>query len=854
MQSAIQEKAPIYPGNGGESQEDQDKLDKSAYMAALNQFTSGNVREAKALVQLMLARNPQDAKALHLMGLILYELGEQEEAAARLRESVVADPSAVDVLSDLAAILRDLKQFEDALQACMAAISLDTKYYPAYANLGRIYKALGRPEESAACYLQAVEIAPDYARGYCDLGLAYLALGRMDEAIEACRKAAGLSPDDTDVVLALGKSLAGAGKLDDAIALYEEADSQLKGPLPILCALASAYAESGRIQNALVVHRRSLELGPNHPEAHIALGDTFQKTGRAADALKCYKYAVSVAPDHAVSIAREAETQAGLGQIEAAIENGKKAIAINSSLSAPYRAISRGLAQLGRFAEAFSIQARAVALDKCDLESLSEYFRLARHVCNWEGISGTEGSLRHACRQDGMKVPPSAFLDLECAAEDILLATRSWAKQYACEKPLMAPASKPRTPPGKPIHLAYVYEDCGDEKLTDFLRAVIAGHDRERFRVSGFFLGKQEDGGSRSLLANSFDVSENIGHLPYSEAARKIHDACVDVLVTVEGHASRTIPAIFAYRPAPVQVSYLGYPATMGADFIDYIIGDAFLTALDQQPFFDEKIVQLPDCFIAPLQAGVRPEPSPLPDRQSLGLPERGIVFCCFNPARTISPDCFAIWMNILKNVPGSVLWLLDDNDAATKNLKRNAAALGLDPARLIFAPRCARQDHIARLALADLYLDTMPSSSIGGITEALIAGVPVLSCAAETMASRISGSLLKACGMSDMITYAHEHYDHAARLLTCDPKSLKQLRARLADSVKTARPFDSARYQCGLDAAFEHMVAVARNEELPYAFAVAIGEEDRPENHAGKGEKPSDEEGSLLPELADAC
>lgn len=853
MQSATQQQAPNRPGNDGEAQENQDSSVERAYMEALKLFTSGNIREAKALVQLMLVRNPQDARSLHLMGLILYELGDLEEAAARLRESVAADPSAVGALSDLAAVLRDLKQFDDALHACMAAISLDTKYYPAYANLGCIYKALGRPEESAACYLQAVEIAPDYARGYCDLGLAYLALGRTGEAIEACRKAAGLSPDDTDIVLALGKSLASAGKLGDSIALYEDTDSKHGGQLPILCALASAYAESRQIQKALVTHRRSLEIAPDYPDAHIALGDTFGKTGRAAEALKCYKHAVSVAPNHAVAIAREAEAQLGLGQIEAAIENSKKAIVIDASLPTPYRTISRGLRRLGRFAEAFSMQSRAVALDKCDLESLSEYFRLARHGCDWEGICETERLMRDACRQDGMKIPPAPLLDMECTAEEILLAARSWARRYTVEKPLMPLGSKPHARAGKPIHLAYVYEDCGDEKLAGFLRTVIAGHDRERFRVSGFFLGGPDSREGRSLLAKSFDASADIGHLPYSEAARKIHDACVDVLVTVEGHNSRAVSAILAYRPAPIQVSYLGYPATMGANLVDYIIGDAYLTALDQQPFFDEKIVQLPDCFTAALQAGDRPDPSALPDRQSQGLPEKGIVFCCFNPVRTISPDCFAVWMNILKNVPGSILWLLDDNEAATKNLKRNAAALGLDPARLIFAPPCAGRDHLARLTQADLYLDTMPSSSTNAVAEALIAGVPVLSCAGETMVSRMSGSLLNACGMGDMITYAHEHYDHVARMMTCDPKSLKQLRARLAESVKTARPFDGMRYQCSLDAAFEHMVTVARNEEPPYAFAVAIGEEDGTDSPADEKEKPAEEE-SVLPELADAC
>jgi predicted O-linked N-acetylglucosamine transferase (SPINDLY family) len=288
----------------------------------------------------------------------------------------------------------------------------------------------------------------------------------------------------------------------------------------------------------------------------------------------------------------------------------------------------------------------------------------------------------------------------------------------------------------------------------------------------------------------------------------------------------------------------------MGAEWVDYIIGDPFTTALDQQPFFDEKIVQLPDCLMTAFASG---DQKTIPDRPSQGLPEKALVFCCFNPARTISPDCFAIWMNILKNVPGSILWLLDDNEAATANLKRSAAALGVDPARLLFAPRAAGPDHLARLPLADLYLDTMPSSSAAAVAQALAAGVPVLACAGETMVSRISGSILKTCGLTDMITYAPEHYDHVARLLTCNPRSLKELRARLAGNMKTARFFDVSRYQSALDAAFEHMVAIARNGEWPYAFAVALDDERVQKRQTGRVDASADDDDLLLLAEADA-
>ncbi|MBX2806086.1 MAG: hypothetical protein KTR19_08945, partial [Hyphomicrobiales bacterium] len=300
--------------------------------------------------------------------------------------------------------------------------------------------------------------------------------------------------------------------------------------------------------------------------------------------------------------------------------------------------------------------------------------------------------------------------------------------------------------------------------------------------------------------------------------------------------------------------SYLGYPATMGAEFVDYIVGDPYITALDQQPFFNEKIVQLAECLMVAMPTGVIPQSAEAMDRHALGLPENGIVFCCFNPVRTISADCFAVWAGILKNTPGSVLWLLDDNDAATANLKRNAAALGVDPARLVFAPSRARNMHLARLPFADLYLDTTPSSSTVAIADALASGVPVLTCAGETMASRLSGSMLSACGLRDMITHALEHYEHAARMLTCNPRSLKQLRVRLANARQTAKFFDTEHYQSALDAAYEHMMAIARNGEWPYAFAVAPGKTNKQKNAAEQPQRTPREDQPFLLAEADVC
>lgn len=839
MQSNLQR----HPHPGDHDQDRSAKADHSVaddqYRKALEHFRSGNFIRARAILAQSLADHPENPKALHLMGLVNYEQGDPNQAVELLRDSIKVNPHAASPYSDLAIILKELGQIEEAFHACMTAISLDPKHHRAYSNLGKLYRDIGKLEEAAVCYQCAVEISPEIAQRHVHLGLTYLALGKRQEALNACEKAAALSPDDTDILLALGKTMRAAGKIEKAIALYECIDTRYQGHVPALCNLASCYAETGDIRKALVTHRRTLELAPELADVHIALGNTFTKLGRQSDALNCYQYAASTTPDHAAAYACVGEAKALLGEDETALEACKKAIAIDAALPGPYVTLAKALARAGQFSEALDVHSRALALDRDNIDYLAGYYQLSRDACRWDGLDKIENTIRSSAGNDTRPTPPSVLREMECSAEELLLCARSWAKKLQIDAQPLATVARREPGTSERINLGYLYGSLCSTNMVDFLAATIKRHDRDRFRVVGFCYNAKNGNGYQARLDEVFDDFIDIGQLCHADAARQIHKAGIDILIDLEGCADGARPEILAHRPAPIQVGYLSHHATMGAGFMDYIIGDAFITPMDQQPFFDEKIVQLADCFVTVPPPDDSSARTVAPDRNAYGLPQGGVVFCCFNPGRTISPDGFAIWMNIMKNVPGSVLWLLDTNPVATKNLKRRAAALGIDPARLIFAAPCSREDHLLRLTAADLYLDTMPSSCGAAIADALAVGVPVLTCAGETTPSRLTGSLLRSCNLSDMITYATEHYEHVAKHLARTPKNLAEIRNRLSSRLSTPL-FDSGNYQCGLDAAYEHMAAISSRGEHPYAFAVAMDE--------GNSEDACDERDSTPP------
>jgi protein O-GlcNAc transferase len=323
----------------------------------------------------------------------------------------------------------------------------------------------------------------------------------------------------------------------------------------------------------------------------------------------------------------------------------------------------------------------------------------------------------------------------------------------------------------------------------------------------------------RARMMSAFDRFVDVRTLPHREVAERIQADHVDILVDLKGYTHQARPAILAYRPAPVQVSYLGYPATMGADFVDYIIVDPVVAPSGQQPFFSERLVHLPCSFQANDR---RREVADIgASRADCGLPDEGLVFCCFNNSYKISPAFFDIWMRLLRSVPRSVLWLLETNPLVKGNLRSEARKRGVDPERLIFAPIVPLAEHLGRHRHADLFLDTLPCNAHTTASDALWAGLPVLTCRGNTFAGRVASSLLAAVGLEELITESPEEYEQTALALARDPQRLTALRRKLQDNRQTRPLFDLPKLTGNIEAAYARMWQTWLAGESPAAFSI---------------------------------
>ena len=348
------------------------------------------------------------------------------------------------------------------------------------------------------------------------------------------------------------------------------------------------------------------------------------------------------------------------------------------------------------------------------------------------------------------------------------------------------------------IRIAYVSADFREHAVGYLIAEMIERHDRTRFEISGIALSDSDDA-MRARFAASFDHFHDVRGRSDADVAALLKQNEIDIAVDLMGHTQGSRPSIFAHRPAPVQVSYLGYPGSMGADFIDYAIADAVVAPFAEQDFFREKIVHLPDCYQVNSSRVLAPPPS----RREAGLPEEGFVFCCFNNSRKITETMFDVWMRLLRAVPHSVLWLVEEQGGASTRLQAAAAARGVDPARLVFAPRRKLPEHLARHRLADLFLDTLPYNAHATASFSLQAGVPLVTCRGESFAGRVATSLLHGVGLPELSVESLEDYEALALKLARDPAALQALRERLEQNRATQPLFDTARFTRNLEAAY---------------------------------------------------
>lgn len=545
--------------------------------------------------------------------------------------------------------------------------------------------------------------------------------------------------------------------------------------------------------------------------SHKKAGDAYFGQGKFTEAAVCYREAISCNPDFAEALNNLGNACREMGLLEDAERFLRQAAAIKSLPNVHYN-LATLMLERGRLPEAIARFDEELQRSPKHYSALSLKLHCMRKICHWDDLDANILTLRQGGAEPYKSAEsvcsPFIFITLPgTSPEEQKLCAEKWVRS---EYQLLAELRKKLAfshgrPDNEKIALGYLSGEFRDHSMARLMAEVFEQHNRARFHVTAYSYGPDEDSEMRKRLQSSFDQFVDIKSISDMDAARRIYADHIDILIDLTGYTVNSRSGILALRPAPRQVNYLGYPGTMGADFVDYLIADQFIIPPEHQKHYTEKIVYLPNCYQP--NDGKRPRFA-APTRKSVGLPESGHVFCCFNQTYKITPEIFNIWCRLLIAVPGSVLWLSASTPYSEERLRREAERRGVSSERLVMGPMLDPAQHLARLQCADLFLDTVPYNAHTTCSDALWMGLPVVTCAGETFPSRVAGSLLSAMGVPELITYDLEDYFGLARDLATDRTKLDVVRKKIISNRETSPLFDSALYTRNLEEVYSKIMS----------------------------------------------
>jgi protein O-GlcNAc transferase len=658
-----------------------------------------------------------------------------------------------------------------------SVLATNPRHAPLLQFIGILCDNQQRHDEAVALFSKAIQIDPLSSEGHYNLGSALLKLDRCTEAVASLERSLALQPGNYDVLNNLGLGLNGAHR-------YKDAERVLRQALDLAPKVATAYFSLGlalagqrRFRESTDCFKIALAQGHHDPGAvYRYLGDVFGLQGRSLAAYECFQKALQYKPKDLTILLSLADAELFLG----------------------------------RYTEAAKHFATGVEIAPNNAHFVAALLFARRHVADWQDNEKLSRQLTKLLKASVVANNPYPFYILSLC--DDLSVHLKVSRQFSAQQ--MRYAAKHDARGGKQrggkLRVAYISCDFLNHATATLAAGLFEQHNRESFETFAYSWGEDDGSPMRRRLQGAFDHFIDISAAPDETVAQQMRDANIDIAVDLKGFTSESRCGILVTRPAPIQVNFLGYPGTMGAEWIDYIVADPFIIPCDAVQHYSEKVVFMPDCY--QVNDSIRPPPGDAPERGTLGLPEQGFVFACFNNTYKITPDIFGQWMSLLTKVPGSVLWLYcqtreKEGQVAVENLRREASIRGVKPERLIFAPSAPSKEHMQRLQCADLFLDTSPCNAHTTASDALWAGVPVLTQAGKAFQARVAGSLLRAVGLPQLIASSADEYESIAFRLATDIDAYRDVRSKLGRR-SCAPLFDTARFTKNIEVAYKAMWA----------------------------------------------
>ncbi len=744
------------------------------------------------------------AEAAFRQGLGLHQQGRLEEARTLYRQALELQPEHCQALHLLGVVALQTNHPEPAAELIGRSILIDAQFAAAHLNYGSALSRLNRHEAAIASFDKAIALQPDYADAYFNRGNTLRELKRFEAAVESYDRAIALKPDNADAYVNRGNALRDLKRYHAAIENYDAA-------LSLKPDYADAYFNRGTTRHelkqyeaAIAEYDRAIGRNPRHAESYNNRGMTLAELKQYTAAIASYDTAIALKPDFASAFVNRGNALRAVQQLKAAVASYDAAIAIKPNNPDAYSNRGYTLRELRQYEAAIASFDQAIAL-KPELKgvyAMRLYTRL--QLCDWRGFDSELAQLEAKIEVDATVENPLCVVALSGSARLQQKAAQAWVREEFPPNPALPALPKRRE--HKRIHIGYFSADFRIHPVAQLTAELFETHDQSRFEVSGFSLGPDTKDPMRRRLERAFDRFIDVRERSDQDIALLARSMELDIAIDLGGFTEGSRANMFALRAAPLQVNYLGYPGTMGSGYMDYLIADATTIPADRRQHYGEKIICLPNSYF--VNDSTRTVSDTAFSREQCGLPPSGCVFCCFNTHYKITPATFESWMRILRRVAGSVLWLSEGHPRAIGNLRREAEQRGVSAERLIFAQRIdSLPEHLARYRLADLFLDTLPYNAHTTASDALWAGLPVLTRLGEAFAGRVAGSLLRAIGLPELIAATEARYEQLAVELATDPERLARIRQTLAHNRLAAPLFDTPRFTRHLEAAYGKII-----------------------------------------------
>lgn len=787
-------------------------MDIQALMeAATRAHRAGRLEQAQVLYTKVIAKDPNHAEALHLSGVLSHQAGDSRAGIPLIEKAIQLDPHRPVYHHNLGLLLTAIGHADKAETCYLHALAHNPENVQSWYNLGNLHHSCGRLQKALMCYRKALSLKADHLDAWNNLAAVYLDQGQADEAVKCCRHLISLNAGYAPAYTNLGNALRVKGDFDQAVAIFEKAIALNPDNAVCHTNLAHAWLETGRADLAVASFRKAIDRDPLNADAWGGMGVALRKCGRLKEGIAYLKKSIELMPGNH-------ESYQNLGNIHLALNEPEKALACYRQAMGirprdPSLQLCMGLAwsELGCRDEALQAYEQAVHYDP-EYEKAWVYLAHAfQETCDWRNLENiapivdrmTRRALQQQKRPEEMPFFNIARHDDPALNHQVAAAwSAEIAKQYPGPRSHFPPAAMRRG--RQRITIGYLSNNFRNHPTAHLISGIFDLHDRNRFDIYCYSYGENDGSSYRQQIEGSADRFVDLSGMDHLQSAARIHRDGVNILVDLVGYMRNARIEIAALRPAPVQVRWLGMAGTTGAAFYDYIVAHTLAIPAEEASCYSEHLVYLPNCYQVNNNRQTVAEDTVT--RKEEGLPESAFVLCCFCTHYKIDRPVFECWMRILKNCPQSVLWLLNGGKLTCTHLKAAAKEMGVDPSRLVFADKVARERHLKRLGLADLGVDTWKVNGAATTSDALWAGVPVVTRQGRHFASRMSANILTALEMPDLVEADVRAYESRILRYCNDPDQLNQLKAILRHKKMTAPLFDTPRFVGHLEAAYVKM------------------------------------------------